>query len=102
VSTGGVSGAQREPSRAVEEKKPAATSDEFHLPPGVSEVIGIDDARRRILLRLFNPNGLLKLLHPILQSFRHLIYLLPLVLVTSFFVLSNHGGCAGRSCPSTF
>ncbi len=93
VSVGGTSAATQRPSGVADDKKARAESaaaSEAPVPAGVIDVIGMDDSRDHTIWTLFDPTGLLKLLYPILRPFRHVIYLLPLILVTSIVILFKH------------
>lgn len=66
-----------------------APASEEPLPPGVCEVTGLDDSLGHRTWKLFDPKQPLKLLHPVLQNLRYAIYLLPLILLGSLYVISS-------------
>jgi putative peptide zinc metalloprotease protein len=60
------------------------------LPAGVRDVIGLDETKRRMTWKLFDPRPLLKILQPLLSPFRHAVYLLPLLLISALFTAIRH------------
>lgn len=94
VSVSVVSSAPVPPSKVVEEEKNSRTAAtapvrEGALPAGVCEVVGMDESVGDAVWKVFNPAVLLKILHPVARPFGYAIYILPLILVASFYVLSS-------------
>lgn len=59
------------------------------LPAGIRDALGFDEKTKKGF-KLFNPTGLIKLLHPVLAPFKLLIYLLPTVMVAAIFLVTNN------------
>lgn len=74
-----------EPDRHAEPGGNGKTSSGEQLPPGVQDIVGLDDAKPVKGLRLFNPAWLIRLLHPLLSPFKYTLYLLPALVVVALF-----------------
>lgn len=60
------------------------------LPPGVEDALGLDWRTTRKFYGLFDPRPLLNLLAPVLPSFRHLIYVVPLLLLAALLLVFGY------------
>lgn len=70
----------------------AVAEDKKPLPPGVQDALGLDDATKKRIWKLFDPRGLLKLTHPVVWPLRRAMYLLPLLLVLGIGIVINYAG----------
>ena len=60
------------------------------LPSEVSHALALDGRTSRKGWKLFDPTGLLKLVHPLTLPFRHAVYLVPFALVPALFVFFRY------------
>ena len=64
--------------------------DEIKLPEMPEDTIDLDDSVSEKGFKIFDPRWLLRLLYPLLFPFRHTIYLLPLLLIATAFIMGRH------------
>jgi putative peptide zinc metalloprotease protein len=67
-----------------------ADSGDMVLPAEVDHALGLDGRMSRKGWKLFDPTGLLGLVHPLALPFRHAVYLVPFVLVPALFVFFRY------------
>lgn len=56
------------------------------LPPGVQDALGLDWKVTKNFLPLFDPRGVLRVLSPLLYPVRHVVYLVPLLLLAALLI----------------
>jgi len=71
--------------------EPAPAQDESaELPAGVQDALGLDWRTTKVMLPLFDPRPLLRLLAPVLRPVRHIVYAVPLLLLTALFLMYQY------------
>lgn len=88
---GGTAVTSPEAAPSAEPGAKAGTDDaQGDLPAGVQDVVGLDPRAGRRIIDLFDPRPILRVLTPVLSPLRYLAYALPLLLVVSLIVATQH------------
>lgn len=84
------------PAPAAPPPKPAAAGAEpppdekVDLPAGVQDALGMDWRTTKVMLTLFDPRPMLTFLAPVLRPVRHIVYAVPLLLLTALFLMYEY------------
>ena len=88
MGQGGGAAVAPAPAPAGDGSEPAG--EEPMLPPGVEEAVGLDARAATRMLDLFDPRPLLRLLSPVVAPLRHLVYVLPVVLLVAIILIARN------------
>jgi len=75
------------PAPAAAAAAEAGPNEPTELPAGVQDALGMDWRTTKVMIGLFDPRPMLSFLAPVLRPLRHIIYAVPLLLLTALFLL---------------